>query len=144
VIEVNVKGIYRCTRAVVPIMIQNRRGAIVNTSSTFGLVGFADRAVYVASKGAVTQLTKAMALDYGPFDIRVNCICPGMTLNRRVRAVVKKAEEEGKLAQILAPYALGRLGSTEEVARVAAFLASDDASWVTGAALAVDGGYTAR
>ena len=108
------------------------------------MVGFAARAVYVASKGAVIQLTKAMALDYGTYNIRVNCICPGMTLNRCVRAFVKKAEEEGRLAQILAPYALGRLGSTEEVARAAAFLASDDASWVTGAALAVCGGYTAR
>ena len=144
VIEVNVKSIYRCTRVVVPIMIQNHRGAIVNTSSTFGLVGFANRAVYVASKGAVTQLTKAMALDYGPHNIRVNCICPGMTLNRRVRDLMNKAAKEGRLSEILEPYALGRLGTTKEVAQAAAFLCSDDASWITGAALAVDGGYTAR
>lgn len=144
VIDVNLKSVYRCTRAVVPIMIRNHRGTIVNTSSTFGLVGFANRAAYVASKGAVTQLTKAMALDYGPHNIRVNCICPGMTLNRRVRAVMDEAARENKLSEILEPYALGRLGTTQEVAKAAAFLCSDDASWITGAALAVDGGYTAR
>jgi len=144
VIDVNVKGIYRCSRAVIPVMIENKRGTIVNTSSTFGSVGFPGRAAYVASKGAVSQLTRAMALDYGSHNIRVNCICPGMTLNRRVRRLVVKAEEEGTLPDILAPYALGRLGGTEEVAYAALFLASDEASWITGAALAVDGGYTAR
>ncbi len=144
VIEVNLKGIYRCSRKVLPLMIKNRGGVIINTSSTFGLVGFADRSAYVASKGAVTQLTKAMAIDYGSYNIRVNCICPGMVLTERVRVAVRKAKEEGRLEAILADYPLRRLGTTEEVARVAAFLASEDASWITGAAIPVDGGFTAR
>lgn len=144
VIEVNLKGIYRCSRKVLPLMIKNRGGVIINTSSTFGLVGFADRSAYVASKGAVTQLTKAMAIDYGSYNIRVNCICPGMVLTERVRVAVRRAKEEGRLEAILADYPLRRLGTTEEVARVAAFLASEDASWITGAAIPVDGGFTAR
>jgi len=144
IMEVNIKGIYRCSKNVVPLMIQNGGGVIINTSSTYGFVGFKDRAAYVASKGAVSQLTKAMAIDYGPHNIRVNCICPGMVLNERVQAFVERARKEGRLEPILADYPLGRLGTTEEVARVAAFLASDDASWITGAAIPVDGGYTAR
>jgi len=144
IMEVNIKGIYRCSKKVVPLMIQNGGGSIINTSSTFGFVGFKDRAAYITSKGAVTQLTKSMAVDYGRYNIRVNCICPGMVLNERVQAFVEKAKMEGKLEGILADYPLGRLGTTEEVARVVAFLASDDASWITGAAIPVDGGYTAR
>jgi NAD(P)-dependent dehydrogenase (short-subunit alcohol dehydrogenase family) len=144
IIDVNIKGIYRCSRKVIPLMIENGGGVIINTSSTYGFVGFKDRAAYVASKGAVSQLTKAMAIDYGPHNIRVNCICPGMVLNDRVQAFVERASKEGTLEAILADYPLGRLGTTEEIARVAAFLASDDASWITGAAIPVDGGYTAR
>ena len=144
VIATNLTGVLRCTRAVIPHMRRAGGGAIVNTSSTFGLVGAKNRAAYAASKGAVTQLTKAMALDYGPENIRVNCICPGMTLNDRVTEMVEEARREGRLEAILADYALRRLGTCEEVARVAAFLASEDASWVTGAAVPVDGGYTAR
>jgi len=77
-------------------------------------------------------------------NIRVNCICPGMVMTERVRSVVIQAEQDGTLESILANYPLRRLGTAEEVARVAAFLASDDASWITGVAIAVDGGYTAR
>ena len=144
IINVNVKGIYRCSREVIPVMMWHRSGVIINTSSTFGSVGFKDRAAYVASKGAVSQLTKAMAIDYGPFNIRVNCLCPGMVLNDRVKVMVERATQEGTLGTLLADYPLGRLGTPEEIGGVAAFLASDDASWITGAAIAVDGGYTAR
>ncbi len=144
IMDVNVKGIYRCSTKVVPLMIRNGGGVIINTSSTYGFVGFKDRAPYIASKGAVTQLTKSMAIDYGPHHIRVNCVCPGMVMNERVKVFLEKAEREGKLEAILADYPLGRIGTPEDVARVVAFLASDDASWITGAAIPVDGGYTAR
>ena len=144
IIDVNIKGIYRCSKEAIPRMLENGGGVILNTSSMVGFVGARNRAAYVTSKGAVSQMTKAMAIDYGPFNIRVNCICPGMVLNDRVQAVVEKAKQEGTLEMILADYPLGRLGTLEEIGRVAAFLASEEASWITGAAIPVDGGYIAR
>lgn len=144
VISTNLKGIYYCVRNVVPIMKAGGGGAILNTASTFGLVGHADRSAYVASKGAVLQLTKAMALDYGPLNIRVNSICPGMVKNERVEAKLRQAQVDGSLAAILSDYPLGRVGEPEEIAEAAAFLVSDAASWITGIAMPVDGGYTAR
>ena len=143
VIRVNLKGIYHCSRAVVPVMIKCGGGVILNTASTFGLVGFPKRSAYIASKGAVVQLTRSMAVDYGTQNIRVNCICPGMVLTERVKQVVQAAKKDGRLSSILADYPLRRLGSTTEIAKAACFLVSDDASWITGAALPVDGGFTA-
>ncbi len=144
VIRTNLKGIYYCVRSVVPVMKAGGGGAILNTASTFSLVGYAERSVYVASKGAVLQLTKSMAIDYGPLNIRVNCICPGMVKNARVEAKLRQAQAEGTLAGILSDYPLGRVGEPEEIAEAAAFLVSDAASWITGIAMPVDGGYTAR
>lgn len=144
VINTNLKGIYYCVRSVLPVMKTGRGGTILNTASTFGLVGHASRSAYVASKGAVVQLTKAMAIDYGPLNIRVNCICPGMVKNERVEAKLRQAQADGSLAAILADYPLGRVGVPEEIAEAAAFLVSDAASWITGIAMPVDGGYTAR
>ena len=144
IMDVNVKGIYRCCKAIIPHMIQNKGGSIINMSSTFGLVGFEDRAAYTASKGAVTQLTKSMAVDYGQYNIRVNCVCPGMVINERVKLLIAKAEEQGTLQKILKDYPLQRLGHPEDVARLASFLGSDEACWITGAIIAVDGGFTAK
>lgn len=144
VINTNLKGIYFCVRSVLPHMKANRGGVILNTASTFGLVGHAERSAYVASKGAVVQLTKAMAIDYGPLNIRVNCVCPGMVRNDRVKEKLRQAAADGTLAGILADYPLGRIGEPEEIAEAAAFLVSDAASWITGVAMPVDGGYTAR
>lgn len=144
IMDVNVKGIYRCCKAIIPHMIQNKGGSIINMSSTFGLVGFKDRAAYTASKGAVTQLTKSMAVDYGHYNIRVNCVCPGMVINERVKVLIAKAEEEGTLQEILTDYPLQRLGNPEDVARLASFLGSDEAGWITGSIIPVDGGFTAK
>lgn len=144
IMDVNVKGVYRCCKAVIPHMIRNGGGSIINTSSVFGLVGFKRRAAYAASKGAVLQLTKSMAVDYGPYNIRINCICPGMIRNERVKIRLEKTEAEGTLHEILADFPLHRIGDPEDVARLAVFLASDAAGWMTGTAVPLDGGFTAR
>ena len=144
IMDVNVKGVYRCCKAVIPHMIRNGGGSIINTSSVFGLVGFKERAAYAASKGAVLQLTKAMAVDYGSYNIRINCICPGMIKNERVKNRLQKAAAKGTLEQILADFPLHRIGEPEDAARLAAFLASDAAGWMTGAAVPLDGGFTTR
>jgi NAD(P)-dependent dehydrogenase (short-subunit alcohol dehydrogenase family) len=144
VINTNLKGIYYCVRSVLPLMTSGGGGAILNTASTFGLVGHGNRSAYAASKGAVVQLTKAMAIDYGPSNIRVNCICPGMVRNERVEAKLRQARADGSLPAILADYPLGRVGTPEDIAEAAAFLVSDSAAWITGIAMPVDGGYVAR
>lgn len=125
-------------------MVLRGGGVVINMSSMYGFVGFPDRAAYIASKGAVSQLTKSMAVDYGPHNIRVNCLCPGLVANDRVMLMLRKAQKDGELDKILADYPLGRVGTPEDVAQAAVFLASDEASWITGAAIPVDGGYTAR
>ena len=141
VMEVNVKSIFLMSRAALPHMKRAGSGAIVNTASGWGLVAGPRAAAYCASKGAVVQLTRAMAIDHGPEGIRVNCICPGDTdtpllhqeardLGEPVRTFLEKA----------ASRPLQKVGSPEEIARAALFLASDASSFVTGTALVVDGG----
>ena len=124
--------------------MQQKRGVILNTASVFGLVGFPNRSAYTASKGAVLQLTRSMAVDYGPHNIRVNCLCPGMVLIERVRRVLKLAEKEGRLEAMLSDYPLGRFGNPKEIAKAALFLVSEEASRITDVALPVDGGFTAK
>jgi NAD(P)-dependent dehydrogenase (short-subunit alcohol dehydrogenase family) len=141
VMEVNVKSIYLMSRAAIPQMQKAGGGAIINTSSGWGLVAGPRAAAYCASKGAVVQLTKAMAIDHGPEGIRVNCICPGDTdtplLRQEARELGEPAEE---FLEDAASRPLQRVGSPEEIAQAALFLASDASSFVTGAALVVDGG----
>ena len=141
VMSVNVKSIFLMSREVVPVMAQSGGGVIINTASGWGLTGGSKAAAYCASKGAVVLLTKAMAVDHGPQNIRVNCICPGDTDTAMLR---NEAEQLGEnTAQFLADSArrpIGRLGKPEEIAQAALFLASDASSFVTGTALVVDGG----
>lgn len=141
VMSVNVKSVFLMSREVVPIMAAAGGGVIINTASGWGLAGGSKAAVYCASKGAVVLLTKAMAVDHGPENIRVNCICPGDTDTAMLR---KEAEQLGEnTGQFLAESArrpLGRLGKPEEIAQAALYLASDASSFVTGTALVVDGG----
>jgi len=140
VMAVNVKSIYLLSREVIPHMQKAGGGTIVNTASGWGLAGGAKAAVYCASKGAVVLLTKAMAIDHGP-RIRVNCICPGDTDTRMLREEARQLGEENRcfLAES-AKRPLGRVGTPEEIAQAALYLASDAASFVTGTALVVDGG----
>jgi NAD(P)-dependent dehydrogenase (short-subunit alcohol dehydrogenase family) len=104
-----------------------------------------NRSVYVTSKGGVTLLTKAMALDYGPYNIRVNCVCPAVVETEMASAFLKMARKDEQLwGEIMAKIPLGRVGTPEDVAYAALFLASDESSWITGSSLMVDGGYTAQ
>jgi NAD(P)-dependent dehydrogenase (short-subunit alcohol dehydrogenase family) len=141
VMSVNVKSIFLMSREVVPLMAQSGGGVIINTASGWGLTGGSKAAAYCASKGAVVLLTKAMALDHGPQNIRVNCICPGDTDTAMLR---NEAEQLGEnTSEFLAGSArrpLGRLGKPEEIAQAALYLACDASSFVTGTALVVDGG----
>jgi NAD(P)-dependent dehydrogenase (short-subunit alcohol dehydrogenase family) len=141
VMAVNVKSIYLLSREVIPHMQKSGRGTIINTASGWGLSGGAKAAVYCASKGAVVLLTKAMAIDHGPQNIRVNCICPGDTDTAMLRDEARQLGEDSDL--FLAESAkrpLGRVGAAEEIAQAVLYLASDASSFVTGTALVVDGG----
>ncbi len=141
VMAVNVKSIFLMSRQVIPIMVKAGGGSIINTASGWGLAGGPRAAVYCASKGAVVLLTKAMAVDHGPQEIRVNCICPGDTDTGMLRNEAQQlGEPEDLFLAESARRPLGRIGKPEEIAQAALYLASDASSFVTGTALVVDGG----
>jgi NAD(P)-dependent dehydrogenase (short-subunit alcohol dehydrogenase family) len=141
VMAVNVKSIYLLSRQVIPYMQKSGGGTIINTASGWGLSGGAKAAVYCASKGAVVLLTKAMAIDHGPQNIRVNCICPGDTDTEMLRDEARQLEEDsGHFLTESAKRPLGRVGTAEEIAQAVLYLASDASSFVTGTALVIDGG----
>jgi NAD(P)-dependent dehydrogenase (short-subunit alcohol dehydrogenase family) len=141
VMAVNVKSIYLLSREVIPHMQKAGGGSIINTASGWGLTGGAKAAVYCASKGAVVLLTKAMAVDHGPQNIRVNCICPGDTDTSMLRTEAQQlGEPSDRFMAEAAKRPLGRVGSPEEIAQAVLYLASDASSFVTGTALVVDGG----
>ncbi len=141
VMAVNVKSVFLLSKYAIPIMAGAGGGVIINTASGWGLVGGRKAAVYCASKGAVVNLTRAMALDHGEQNIRVNCICPGDTDTPMLRDEARQLGEpdERFLAQA-ADRPLRRVGRPEDIAQAALYLASDAASFVTGTALVVDGG----
>ncbi|HKM85134.1 MAG TPA: SDR family oxidoreductase [Terriglobales bacterium] len=141
VMTVNVKSIYLLSREVIPHMQKAGGGTIVNTASGWGLAGGAKAAVYCASKGAVVLLTKAMAIDHGPQNIRVNCICPGDTDTGMLREEAQQlGEDHSRFLAESAKRPLGRVGTPEEIAQAVLYLASGASSFVTGTALVVDGG----
>jgi len=141
VMAVNVKSIYLMSKHAIPVMAEAGGGVIINTASGWGLAGGRRAAAYCASKGAVVLLTKAMALDHGPQNIRVNCICPGDTDTPMLR---QEAEQLGEpIEEFLAEGAqrpLGRIAQPEDIAQAALYLAGDAAAAVTGVSLVVDGG----
>ncbi len=146
VIGINLTGAWLSARAVIPEMIRRGGGVIVNVASNAGLVGFPNLAAYCASKGGLVQLTKAMALDCAPLHIRVNAVCPGHTRTPMGNGFIAAQPDPAAFVKefINVQHPIGRMAEPEEVARAVLFLASDDASFVTGSILAVDGGYTAR
>jgi NAD(P)-dependent dehydrogenase (short-subunit alcohol dehydrogenase family) len=146
IMAVNVKGVFLMSKEVVPIMLKQRKGAIVNNASCSGLVGDRNAIAYNTSKGAVVLMTKCMALDYAKKNIRVNCVCPGEidTPMFRQEARARKMPVEEYRKELCEYHPIGRLGVPSEVANAVLFLASDQASFITGAAFSVDGGYTCQ
>jgi len=139
-LDIVLKGVYLCSKALLPPMIAQRRGAIVNIASVNGLTGLGEEA-YSAAKAGVINLTKNMALKYGQFNVRANVICPGTIQTPIWGAVLQKDPQVfDRLAKW---YPLGRVGQPEDIAKAALYLASDDAAWVTGTTLTVDGGLMA-
>jgi NAD(P)-dependent dehydrogenase (short-subunit alcohol dehydrogenase family) len=145
ILAVNLRGAFATMRALVPLM-RGRRASIVNVASGLGLVGAPHMSAYCASKGGLVLLSKAAALELGP-DIRVNALCPGVIdteMPRRIAAGLPGEVGDALLRDFEASHVAGRLGTPQEVVAFVVFLASDDASFVTGAAIPVDSGVTAR
>lgn len=144
---VNVKGTFLCSRAAVAHLAASGSGAIVNQASVAALVGVPNFAAYCAAKGAVVALTRSMAIDLAPRGIRVNAICPGTVFTPLMEPMLRArgdGDMEVGLARTVAKYPIGRLGTPEEIASAALFLASAGASFLTGSILAADGGMTAQ
>ncbi len=141
VMAVNVKSVYLMSRYAVPVMAAGGGGAIVNLGSGWGLKGGPDAVAYCASKGAVVNMTRAMAIDHGPQRIRVNCVCPGDTDTPLLRDEARQlGVDEAAFLAASADRPLARLGVPEDIAQAILYLVSDAASWVTGTTLVVDGG----
>ncbi len=142
VMNTNVKGVWLSMREEIPAMLESGGGSIVNMSSMAGKVGFPNMTVYVASKHAVIGLTKSAALEYAGENIRVNSVLPGLIETPMTDRFVQGKEEAAKYLESLHP--VGRLGKASEIAEACVWLCSDKSSYVTGASLEVDGGFTAR
>ncbi|HWH19101.1 MAG TPA: SDR family NAD(P)-dependent oxidoreductase [Solirubrobacterales bacterium] len=145
VIGVNLTGQFLTVRAALGPMVERRRGSIVLTASIAGLAGQPGLAAYAAAKGGVIALTRQLAIDYGRYGIRVNCICPGTVLTPLVRSAyeARGGGIDEQIASRSAQVPLGRLGETEDVANLVLFLVGDESGWITGQASVVDGGITA-
>lgn len=136
VLDVNLTGVFNCTRSVVPYMIEKKFGRIINTSSVVGLYGNYGQTNYAASKSGVIGMTKVWARELGPKGITVNAVAPGFIATNMMKTLPEKI-----LNNIIAKTPVGRLGNPEDVAQVYLFLASDQASFINGAVISVDGGY---
>lgn len=142
--QINLRGAYYLSRAVMPAMIERLAGSIINLASVAGVMGMESRFAYTVTKHAVVGMTRAMAMDHGPAGIRINCICPGRTQTPFVEARLREYSNPDEYRQQLeAPHALKRMANPAEIAAAALYLASDEAAFVTGSTMVVDGGYTA-
>ena len=140
-LDVNLTGVFRMTRASVPVMLKHRGGSIINMSSVGGVIGFSGSAAYGTSKGGLELFTKCVAMDYAPDGIRCNSVCPGLIDTPMAAPLLNNPDMK---AEVLAAYPISRVGTPEEVAKMVLYLASDEASWVTGSSFMIDGGLTAH
>lgn len=141
VMDVNVNGVWLCSKAVTPHMKEAKSGKIINLASTLGVVGLANRTPYTSSKGAVVQMTRALALELAPWNINVNAICPGPFLTE-MNIPIAGTEEAKKF--IVGATALGRWGELKEIQGLAIYLSSDAANYTVGSIIPVDGGWVAK
>jgi 2-keto-3-deoxy-L-fuconate dehydrogenase len=140
---VNVRGMFSLTKAFMPAMLEQKRGVIVNMSSVGGVAAVKDRIAYCTTKFAVVGFTKCLALDHALDGIRANCICPGRVETPFVKARISEyPDPEKAYREMAATQAVGRMGTPEEIAAAALYLASDEAAFVTGTALLIEGGFT--
>ena len=143
VMAVNAKGPFLCCKHVVPLMVEHGGGAIINVASDLGFIVAPGLGAYCASKGALLQLTRVLAAEYSGRNVRVNAVCPTMVDTPMAqRTIATHPDPDGWLTEVKAGIPLGRIGRPEEIAGVVAFLASDDASFMTGSIVSVDGGRT--
>jgi NAD(P)-dependent dehydrogenase (short-subunit alcohol dehydrogenase family) len=143
VLDVNLKGTFQVCKLALPILLERRAGSIVNIASIEGIEGTEGGSAYNASKGGVVLLTRNMAIDYARRGIRVNAVCPGFVDTPLLAGVISMPGLEEFRQRVIDAHQLGRLGRPEEIANAVLFLASDEASFITGHALVVDGGFTA-
>ena len=143
-LAINLKGYFLVARHAVPLLLRSRGRAIVNTSSIAGLIGAPGKALYSSTKGAIVSMTRAMAMDLAPHGVRVNAVCPGAIEQTTMHNAFfdKLGNAEAVKAEVLKLIPLRRFGTPEDVARAVLFLASEDASYITGATLVIDGGWT--
>jgi NAD(P)-dependent dehydrogenase (short-subunit alcohol dehydrogenase family) len=138
VMEINVRGAFLCSKFCLPHF--GSGASIIHSASVTGITGVRGRAAYSAAKGALTALTRNMAVDYAGRGIRVNCVCPGFVRTPLIRA---RLEDSKRTERLIGMHPLGRLGEPEDVANAVLFLASNDSAWITGTSLVVDGGFSA-
>jgi 2-keto-3-deoxy-L-fuconate dehydrogenase len=144
---VNTRGVYLCCRAAIDGMLSAGKGNIVNIASVASLIAVERRFAYCVSKGAVLALTRAIAIDYAAYGIRANAICPGTVDTPMIRGYVDKYFSDdvpGTIASLHARQPVGRMGTPEEIASLAVYLAADESAYLTGAAIPIDGGWTAK
>jgi NAD(P)-dependent dehydrogenase (short-subunit alcohol dehydrogenase family) len=143
-IAVNLTGPFLLIRHAIPVMLERGAGSIVNVASAAGLVGMAGTFAYSAAKGGLVNLTRSLAVTYADKGVRVNCICPGVTDTPMLNVIHAHPQRDKILAAYRRMQPIGRLATPDEIAAAALFLASDESRFVVGAALAVDGGWTAQ
>lgn len=141
ILNTNLRGAFQITKKVLPNMMERKSGSIIHLGSNLGLVGAPGAAAYNVSKGGLVQFSRSIAVEYGPYGIRSNIVCPGFIHTKMTEGLM---QDQAFMDNLIREYPLGRFGTPEDVAHACLYLAGDESSFVTGAVLPVDGGYTAH